>query len=127
MARTFPADTEGDMFRLLRLISLVCCAFVLVSFLLFAIAQTSTASKGQANAISSGTIAGPSSKNKPISKEHQPRRFIDQVTQKLNSPFTGIVSTNDIWIKHLIPTFFSLLVYGFALGFLARLFGGRTT
>jgi hypothetical protein len=113
------------MFRLLRLISLLCCAFVLVSFALFAIAQTSSASKGQADAISSGAVSGTAAKHKPIRDEKQPRRIIDQVAEKLNSPWTGIVSTHDIWIKHLIPTGVSLLVYGFALSFLARTLSGR--
>jgi hypothetical protein len=113
------------MFRLLRFLSLLCCAFVVVSFFLFAVSQTSHASQGQANAIANGTITSSTGKNKPISKEKQPRRFIDQVAQKLNSPFTGIVSTNNNWIKHLIPTAFSLLVYGFALSYLARWGSGR--
>ncbi len=113
------------MFRLLRYISLLCCAFVVVSFFLFAITQTSHASQGQANAITHGTISGTAARNPPIAQEKQPRRFIDQVAQKLNSPFTGIVSTDNRWIRHLIPTAFSLLVYGFALSYLARWGAGR--
>ncbi len=115
------------MAQLLRLISLLCCAFVLVSFLLFAVAQTSSASKGQANAITSGQVAGSDADTKPVSREKQPRRFIDQVAQKLNSPWNGVVSTTDKWVAHLIPTAISLLVYGFLLSFVARWAAGRPT
>jgi hypothetical protein len=113
------------MGRLLHFLSLLCCAFVIVSFFLFAVAQTSHAAKGQANAISNGAAGGTAAKSTAISKEHQPRRFIDQVAQKLNSPFTGIVSTKNIWIEHLIPTAISLLLYGFGLSLLARWAAGR--
>jgi hypothetical protein len=113
------------MAQLLRFISLLCCTFVLVSFLLFAIAQTSSASKGQANAIANGQVSGQDANNQPVAREKQPRRFIDQVAQKLNSPWNGVISTTDKWVKHLIPTAISLLVYGFLLGFIARWATGR--
>ena len=127
MLEADPADTVTHMAQLIRLVSLLCCAFVLVSFLLFAVAQTSTASKGQASAIANGQVAGTDSKNKPIKDEKQPRRFIDQVAQKLNSPWNGFISTDDRWVKRLVPTAISLLVYGFLLGFLARWASGRPT
>jgi hypothetical protein len=113
------------MAALLRLISLLCCAFVLVSFLLFAIVQTSSASKGQASAVTSGQVSGQDANAKPISHEKQPRRFIDQVSEKLNSPWNGVVSTTNKWVGHLIPTAISLLVYGFLLSFVARYSAGR--
>ncbi|WP_249011044.1 hypothetical protein [Conexibacter sp. DBS9H8] len=108
------------MARLLRLLSLLCCAFVVASFLLFAVSQTSHASAGQAEAIANGTISGPNRKSVPISREAQPRRFIDQVTAQLESPFRSIVSTDSRWMRHLIETGLSLLLYGFLLGFIAR-------
>lgn len=113
------------MGRLLQYISLICCAFVIVSFFLFAVAQTSHASQGQANAINTGATGASAAKNKPIAKEQQPRRFIDRVAQKLNSPWAGVVSTDNRWVEHLVPTAISLLVYGFALSFLARWASGR--
>jgi hypothetical protein len=113
------------MAQLLRLASLLCCAFVLVSFLLFAVAQTSSASKGQADAIANGQVSGKDTDNQPIAKEKQPRRFIDQVAQKLNSPWNGVIATTNKWVKHLIPTAISLLVYGFLVGFIVRWAAGR--
>jgi hypothetical protein len=113
------------MGQLLRFISLLCCAFVLVSFLLFAIAQTSSASKGQANAIANGQISGQDANNQPVARETQPRRFIDRVAEKLNSPWNGVITTTNRWVGHLIPTGISLLVYGFLLSFIARWAAGR--
>jgi predicted PurR-regulated permease PerM len=115
------------MSTLLRLISLLCCAFVIVAFALFAIAQTSHASQGQANAVASGTITSQQAKNKPVSQEKQPRKLIDQVAEKLNSPWNGIISTNSQWVKRGVPTIISLLVYGFLLSFIARWAAGRPT
>ncbi len=94
------------MAQLLRLASLLCCAFVLVSFLLFAVAQTSSASKGQADAIANGQVSG-------------------KDTDNLNSPWNGVIATTNKWVKHLIPTAISLLVYGFLVGFIVRWAAGR--
>jgi hypothetical protein len=110
------------MGRLLHYISLLCCVFVIISFALFAHGQVSHASTQQANAVAStqtvATTSGPH-------KTGQPRRFIDGVAHKLDSPFTGIVSSDDAWVTHGIPTLFALLVYGLGLGFLVRWASGR--
>ena len=110
------------MLQLLRRASLICCAFVIASFLLFAVAQTSRASQGQASAISAGTGTGTgtAARPEPISSESQPRRLIDQVAEALNSPWAGIVATHNRWMQRLAPTLCSLLVYGLLIGFLAR-------
>jgi hypothetical protein len=115
------------MYKLLRYLSWLCCAFVIVSFFLFAVTQTSHASAGQASAVTTGAVSAGPQKSRPIAREGQPRRLIDQVAQKLNSPFTGIVSTDNRWIERLLPTLFSLLVYGLALSYLARWAAGRPT
>ena len=104
------------MGSLLRLASFVLCAFVLGSFVLFAVAQTSHASHTQISALNG---ADPNSTG-PAPHEHQPRRFIDQVAHDLNSPWEGVVASHSAWVVHLVPTAISLLVYGFGLGFLSR-------
>ncbi len=116
-----------QMLKLLRYASLICCAFVIVSFFLFALTQTSHASQSQASAVTSGTVAVAPEHAKPMGRESQPRRLIDEVAQKLNSPFTSIVSTDNLWMQRLLPTIFSLLVYGFVLGYLARWAAERPT
>jgi hypothetical protein len=113
------------MSGLLRLLSLLCCAFVVASFFLFAVSETSHASSGQAAAIANGTISGPSHKPLPLSRERQPRRFIDEIAATLNSPFSGIVRSDGVWVRHLVETGLSLLLYGFLLGFIARWASGR--
>jgi len=128
--------------RTLHWISVLCCAFVVISFALFAHAQVSSASSHQA-----GLIAPPKSLNTSTTptgalgisqtsttattvKRHkqkgQPRRFIDAVASKLESPFSSVVSSTNAWVNHLIPFIFALLVYGAGLGFLSRWADGRS-
>ncbi len=102
------------MGRLLHYISLLCCAFVVIAFVLFAQQQLNHASKTQANAVSGQTT------HSSAHRAGQPKRFIDDVAGKLNSPWTGIISSNNAWVRRGIPTLLSLLVYGAGLGFLAR-------
>ena len=120
------ADRSPEMSKLLHLASLLCCAFVIASFFLFAVSQTSHASQGQASAIAHGTVGGgPGLTAPPLRREHQPRRFIDQVATKLESPFTNIVSTRSAWVIRIVPTLVALLIYGFGLSYLARWAAGR--
>ena len=119
-------DRDPEMSKLLHYASLLCCAFVIASFFLFAVGQTSHASQGQASAIANGTVGGtPSVAAPPLRREHQPRRLIDQVAQKLESPFTHIVSTRSAWVTRIVPTLAALLIYGFGLSYLARWAAGR--
>jgi hypothetical protein len=104
------------MGRALHLISLACCAFVVISFVLFAHTQLSGASKTQANLVAGTQSAAPAR----IHRVAQPRRFIDGVAGKLESPFTGLVHSDNAWVEELIPAALALLVYGGGLGFLAR-------
>jgi hypothetical protein len=50
----------------------------------------------------------------------RPREFIDQAASALTSPFHSIVQSDSQWVLHGIPTVLALLVYGVALGYLAR-------
>lgn len=105
--------------RVLVLVSVVCCALVSVSFLMFARDQVSGASKHQQNEIiaSTPTTAAPV----PVHHSHsQPREFIDQAASALTSPFHSLVQSDSQWVLHGIPTVLALLVYGVGLGFLAR-------
>ncbi|HET9075279.1 MAG TPA: hypothetical protein VFN48_11935 [Solirubrobacteraceae bacterium] len=114
------------MSKLLHYASMLCCAFVIGSFFLFAVSQTSHASQSQASAVANGTVSGvPSAPAPPLAREHQPRRFIDQVARKLESPFLNIVSTRSAWVTRLVPTAVALLIYGFGLSYLARWAAGR--
>ena len=119
------ADIVWSMGSLLRFASMLACAFVLVSFGLFAIAQTSHASHGQVSALNAGSAGASTGAPTPIAREHQPRRFIDSVARDLNSPWADVVSSRDRWVTHIVPTLISLLLYGFVLSYLARWAAGR--
>jgi hypothetical protein len=109
----------------LRLIALVCAAFVLVSFALFARDQFSGASTHQQQQIDSGAPRVPGVAPPP--KRHgQPRRFIDDAARTLESPFAHVVDSSDGWVKHGVPTLLGIALYGFGLGFAARYAHGLT-
>jgi hypothetical protein len=118
------ADTL-NMGRLLQTISLLLCAFVIASFFLFAVTQTGHASQDQTAALTSGATVTPAPQRASAAPEREPRRFIDGVATELDSPFTGVVSSDNAWIRHLVPTALALLVYGFLLSFVARWAAGR--
>jgi hypothetical protein len=128
--------------RTLHYVSLVCCSFVIVSFGLFALAEVSHASTHQANEIEpaaqraaqeAANAAGPLTLHfttpQPVKavphQTGQPKRFIDDVASKLESPFSSIVASDDAWVNHVVPTLFALLVFGGGLGYLARFANGR--
>jgi hypothetical protein len=113
------ADGSPVIHRALVIVASVLCAFVAVSFVLFARDQLSGASKHQQNEIASSapaSIPGP----KPIKDEAQPRRTIDTVAHSLTSPFGSIVQSDSQWVQRGLPTIFALLIYGGGLGYLAR-------
>ncbi len=105
---------------MLRLASFVICAIVIVSFAVFALDRTSTASTHQTEAIS-GQTAASSSKNTGASHEGSLHKAIDETSAHLTSPFAGVVSgSNSEWANRGVRLLLALVVYGFGLGFLAR-------
>jgi hypothetical protein len=113
--------------RLLKICSLVCSGIVLVSFLLFAYDQTSGASKHQVTALAGGpnqTASGvvvTSESTHAVAHKGQPRRFIDAVAHDLTGPFRSLVQGDSQWAVWLVSTALAILVYGFGLGFAARI------
>jgi hypothetical protein len=109
----------------LRLTALVTAMLVLASFGLFARDQFSGASKNQQQRIVDGAPHVPGLARRST-RHKQPRRFIDGAAHKLESPFASVVDSPDSWVKHGVPAFLGLLVYGAGLGFVARYAHGRT-
>jgi hypothetical protein len=118
-----------------RWASIIACAFVTLSFLFFAINQTSNASKGQVNAITGGA---PEVKANEVTKLPNPppaveklrekenskfHEFVDDVDDVLLAPFTGISHSSSIWVRRLIPLALALLIYGLGGQYLARALG----
>jgi hypothetical protein len=103
----------------LRLVALVACSIIGLSFVLFASEQASDASKGQVSAV---VDAGGSTEHKRESLGHtQAREKIDDANDVLLRPFAAELSSTNPWVVRGVPTALGLLVYGVLLLFLARL------
>ena len=97
--------------KLLRTVSIGVCLIAILSFLLFALNQTSTASGHQQEELSGRPAAAQA-------HESGFRRTIDEISEQASAPVSGLSSSQ--WGEHALRLIFSLLVFGFALGFLAR-------
>jgi hypothetical protein len=117
------ADTCSVISRSIKLISLVCCGLVVLSFAMFARDQMAGASVHQQTELASGNNAAtvPVAPTKP---EAQPGRFINHAAKALTSPFDAIVRSSNAWVQHGLPAVVALLVYGLGLGYLARYSSG---
>jgi hypothetical protein len=121
MLSTAPADAVRVVYRALRLLSVLCCGFVVISFVMFADDQLSSASRHQQNEITTGVSApGPAAARSASHQRGQPGRFIDAAANELIAPFRTIVESNDQWVQRGLATVFALAFYGVGLGFLAR-------
>jgi len=109
----------------LRSVAIVCAGLVLVSFALFARDQFSGASRTQQQELAGGVPGAPRAAAHP-KHPAQPRRFIDGAAHALESPFNGLTHSPSEWVKHGIPAFLGLALYGFGLAFVARYTHGRT-
>ena len=119
---------SSSLANVMRLASVLICLVVVVSFTLFAVNQTSRASTHQQQELNeggtvpagqSGSTAGATSKH---SHESSLRKFVDEVSNALTSPFSGVTAgTSSQWLIHGVNLLLVLVVYGFGLGFLARL------
>jgi hypothetical protein len=107
--------------RLLSFVSIACCAFVFVSFALFANDQLAGASKHQQNALGASTAQVTTAPARSAAPHRaSPRHYIDLVAGDLTSPFESLVHSNNDWVKHGLPAAVALLVYGLGLSMLAR-------
>lgn len=102
--------------KLMRMASLLICMIVIVSFGLFVIDQTHTASVHQTQ-----ELAGEASSSSTSAHEGTVHKAIDEASERLTSPFAGLVSgTSSEWASRGGKLLLALAVYGFGLGFLAR-------
>ncbi len=111
---------------LLRLGSRIACAIVVVSFALFVIDQAGNASAHQQNEVNASAPVGTAPAPKPTSKAKKHRgdvrETIDEASSTITSPFAGVVAgTHNEWATRGVRTVLALLVYGFGIGYLARM------
>jgi hypothetical protein len=108
--------------RLLRLASIAICLIVIASFALFAINETKSASGRQQESLANGgpatTVTTGASAPKHESAVH---KAIDEASSKLTSPFSSLLSSSSEWAKRSGNLLLALLIYGFGLGYLARM------
>jgi hypothetical protein len=95
----------------LRALSIVVCLIACVSFLLFAVNRTSAASGRQQRALA---------ETQTTVTEHESslRRTIDEISETFSSPVAGLSKSE--WGERALRLLFVLLVFGFAVGFIAR-------
>jgi hypothetical protein len=115
--------------RLLRLASIVICLITVASFALFAVNQTGAASAHQQSVLNgeapsqainaAGTnVAAPA---KGGEHEGAVRRALDDASNAITSPFSGVVSSHSEWTTRAVRLLLALAIFGFGLGYLARL------
>ena len=108
--------------RLLRLASLVICVIVLASFAIFVVNQSKSASAHQTQEIVNGSLSAPTGTNaRSTAGESGVHKTIDEASEELTSPFAGVVSgSSSEWVIRGVKLLLALAVYGFGLGYLAR-------
>jgi hypothetical protein len=107
---------------LMRLASVVICLIVIASFAIFAIDQTKGASAHQQQELTVGTRDAPGDTPKSApAHESGLHEAIDEASNQLTSPFSGVTSgSSSEWAIHGVNLLLALAVYGFGLGYLAR-------
>ena len=91
---------------------------VAASFLVFAVQQTKTASGHQQEEVASPT--GQTAEEPAVRHEGTLHKALDEVSSELTSPFAGVVSSSSEWTTRGVKLLIALVVYGFGLGYLAR-------
>jgi hypothetical protein len=110
----------------LRVVSVVATAIVVLSFVLFALDETSAASKRSA-AETAGLRASrvpdpsPDQERAREAVHSDVREAIDDANDILLTPFAWAEpDTRDRWARRGVPALLAVFVYGFLLSFLAR-------
>jgi hypothetical protein len=122
---------------LLKWASIISCTIVTLSFLYFAVDQSSQASATSVRGIT-GQLAGVKPENATKLPNPPPaieklreaendkfHEYVDDADDILLSPFTGISHSKNIWARRLIPLVLALLIYGVLAMYLARAAGLR--
>ena len=116
---------------LLRAVSLVASAVVVLSFGLFALDETRAASQrttAEVEGLEAARTADPNpAQERARERAHSSgRELIDDADDTLLSPFTWAApDTTNKWALRGVPALAALVVYGFGLSFLARYAHGR--
>jgi hypothetical protein len=100
------------------LTSRLVCLIVIAWFVVFVADQSTQAAKQQVDKLGS-SLQQPAPTHK---KESSAKKALNEAAKAITSPFAGLTShTSSAWLSHGADTVLALLIYGFGVGFLARL------
>jgi glutamate-1-semialdehyde aminotransferase len=109
--------------------STVSCLILIVSFAVFAVNKTNTASAHQAGQVA-GAPSAPLAAGQPAAtlpaaaKKSAGHRILDEAAETLRSPFATVTSSSHSeWTIQLVGTLLALFVYGVLVRFIARSLG----
>jgi hypothetical protein len=116
---------SSQVAALIRLASRLICLIVIASFVIFVVHQASDASNTQQNEVNSSGPPNSREAQLPTSsstdKKSTVHKAIDDASDEFTSPFHAVTSgSSNQWVIRGANLVLSLLVYGFGLGFLAR-------
>ncbi len=97
------------------------CVVVIASFAIFVVDQSKSASAHQTQEIATGSTTAKTSDSNSTAGEGSVHKTIDEASEQLTSPFAGVVSgSSSEWVIRGVKLLLALAVYGFGLGYLAR-------
>lgn len=91
---------------------------MLAWFVVFAVDQSKAAANHQLGELAGTTQQAQSS---PPAKQSSATKTLDQVAKAVTTPFASLTSGRSPWVAHGLDTLLVLLIYGFGIGFLARM------
>jgi len=118
--------------RLLRLASVVICLAVIASFAIFAVQQTSSQANSAQEQLSGGAVTAAAPVGSEAAKTQTKhisglQATIEAASSELTSPFSAVTAgSNSEWAVRAVDLVLALIVYGFGLGYLARVLVVRT-
>lgn len=124
MGATAGADGNQAMGSVLRFASVLAAGIVVLSFLLFAVDQSREGSATQVDAVAGAKTDSPDAAIQvpapapEVERSREAthtgiRELIDDIDDVLLTPFTGVTSTNNVWVERIVPGGLGLLLYGF--------------
>lgn len=114
------AGFSNRVSKLLTTVSWLICLVVVISFMIFAVKQTGAASNHQLEELNGRPLPG--AVHKHAKGKEGVQGWVEEASEKLTSPFSSLTSgsTNN-WVEHGGNTLIALLIYGFGLGYVARI------
>lgn len=108
--------------RALRLAAIAISLIAVAWFVSFAVDQSSSASYHQQAEVNAAATPGTTTAPTPPSnKESGLHETVDKAFSTFSSPFAGVTGSSSAWLNHIVEALLVLAVYGFGLGFVARL------